>query len=239
MAVQLFELRRSNPANSWVVEGAERFEKDMFSGPVTISIAMVQNSVPTLCIIKKYLFRPVAYKYYHGSIAMYHSLSLLSLPISNYKNSILVVEPFKTRSFPIKTRVIWVPGKYCHGSPRTEFKISNLWWGIKKIYQPLSNLCQGKSLREMVNWHSVTEPFGAQIGRSASKVRFVAPKIQHSSGRYSWNAIIYVFRGQKTDHQINVLKPKKKHYFEVILFHQYFQWTIFLMVFVWLPGMNY
>ena len=27
-------------------------------------------------------------------------------------SSILVVEPFKTRSFPIKTRVIWVPGLY-------------------------------------------------------------------------------------------------------------------------------
>ena len=26
-------------------------------------------------------------------------------------SSILVVEPYKTRSFPIKTRVIWVPGK--------------------------------------------------------------------------------------------------------------------------------
>ena len=29
-------------------------------------------------------------------------------------SSILVVEPFKTMSFPIKTRVIWVPGMYIH-----------------------------------------------------------------------------------------------------------------------------
>ena len=29
-------------------------------------------------------------------------------------SSILVIEPSKTRSFPIKTRVIWVPGKYIY-----------------------------------------------------------------------------------------------------------------------------
>ena len=41
-----------------------------------------------------------------------HIYIYIFMPGTCLEPSILVVEPSKTRSFPIKTRVIWVPGIY-------------------------------------------------------------------------------------------------------------------------------
>ena len=41
-------------------------------------------------------------------------------------SSIFVVEPSKTRSFPIKTKVIWVPGTYIRGKENDKYGCSRL-----------------------------------------------------------------------------------------------------------------
>ena len=56
-------------------------------------------------------------------------------------SSILVVEPFKTRSFPIKTRVIWVPGyiyiyKYHHDIYIYIYTVP-VTCTVKKLYIPI------------------------------------------------------------------------------------------------------
>ena len=59
---------------------------------------------------EKYTGDNGSYDYYHPGPGGYIYIYIPGTCLS----SILVVEPSKTRSFPIKTRVIWVPGIYIY-----------------------------------------------------------------------------------------------------------------------------
>ena len=56
----------------------------------------------------------------------------MGIPGTCLEPSILVVEPSKTRSFPIKTRVIWVPGIYIYRERESLSVLLRVWNNIVK-----------------------------------------------------------------------------------------------------------